>query len=87
MMSSNIVKFLLALPLFFQFAGSQAFDAPVPTSTDYGWELNYQDRSPRPTEPPNLDELLKRQARQQVFVAPDNTCGYVSGFSGDSSSD
>lgn len=39
--------------------------------------------SPRPTEAPAFHELLRRQSSgETVLVAPDNTCGYVSGLPG-----
>jgi hypothetical protein len=40
--------------------------------------------SPRPTTPPALHEFLRRDNsnEQTVLIAPDNTCGYVSGQSG-----
>ncbi|KAK5660976.1 hypothetical protein OQA88_12352 [Cercophora sp. LCS_1] len=39
-------------------------------------------QSPRPTIGPALHQYLKRQSNEQtVLVAPDNTCGYVSGQS------
>ncbi|KAI1639398.1 hypothetical protein F4809DRAFT_140496 [Biscogniauxia mediterranea] len=34
---------------------------------------------PETTEPPSLQELIKRQDGQTVLVGPDNTCGYFDG--------
>ena len=40
-------------------------------------------QAPKPTAPAGLHHFLKRQNNDQtVLVAPDNTCGYVSGQSG-----
>ena len=40
-------------------------------------------QTPKPTAPAGLHHFLKRQNNDQtVLVAPDNTCGYVSGQSG-----
>ena len=57
------------------FPGPEATDAVVtPTNA----------QSPRPTRPPIFKELRRRQASstdETFLVAPDNTCGYVSGLS------
>lgn len=40
-------------------------------------------QTPKPTAPAALHQFLKRQNNDQtVLLAPDNTCGYVSGQSG-----
>jgi hypothetical protein len=40
-------------------------------------------QTPKPTAPAALHHFLKRQNNDQtVLLAPDNTCGYVSGQSG-----
>ncbi|KAI0602268.1 hypothetical protein F4775DRAFT_231062 [Biscogniauxia sp. FL1348] len=37
---------------------------------------------PETTEPPSLQELIRRQEGQTVLVGPDNTCGYFDGRAG-----
>ncbi|KAL3418760.1 duf1620 domain-containing protein [Phlyctema vagabunda] len=63
-----------------------AFSAPSATSAAdvEGKLLRDGGITPRPTEAPKLpfEELRRRQNAQKVFVAGDNTCGYISGRAG-----
>lgn len=39
--------------------------------------------TPRPTSPPELRrDLFRRATETTVYYAPDNTCGFLSGFEG-----
>jgi hypothetical protein len=75
----------MAVALFacFPLISALAFGGPEATLVDDGFDLA-RGWSPRPTEPPSMEELVRRQ--QQTFsdliLAPGYTCGYVSGRSG-----
>ena len=74
---------LYGLALFAATAQALAFPGPNPT---YGIVLPAGIQSPRPTDPPKLKQrILKRQSSSDddtFLVAPDNTCGYISGLAG-----
>jgi hypothetical protein len=73
----------IILLAFFSLISALAFDAPVATPVDNGFELMIRGWSPRPTEPPSMEDLIRRQQiLSSVILAPDGTCGYVSGSSG-----
>jgi hypothetical protein len=62
--------------------GVKALVYPLPRET-IAPAVPLDAQSPKPTAPAGLHHFLKRQNNEQtVLVAPDNTCGYVSGQSG-----
>ena len=72
----------LSLLVFGALTNALAYEWPRATSIPEG-EL--QD-APRPTEAPRPHELLRRQYEADVlttmYIAPDRTCGFISGLSG-----
>ncbi|KAI3323789.1 hypothetical protein HD806DRAFT_74019 [Xylariaceae sp. AK1471] len=65
--------FTAAQALAFGANPARATDAVIPDTTFYRPEI---------TEGPSIKELMKRAGDTTVLVAPDNTCGYVSGRAG-----
>jgi hypothetical protein len=76
------MKRLIVFSLCVSLVSALAFDAPVATPVWQGLQLEAQGWSPKPTKPPSLDDLRKRQNIQNLILASDGTCGYVSGSSG-----
>ena len=72
---------LLCLSLFTCYVSAVAFSAPRTTSCAETGDLL---KPPEPTEGPRKPpvELLRRDATTVDLVAPDNTCGYISGLAG-----
>ncbi|KAK1761429.1 hypothetical protein QBC47DRAFT_28699 [Echria macrotheca] len=64
-------------------AAVHALAYPGPKATEAA-KIPLDATSPRPTTPPSLHEFLRRDSsnEQTVLIAPDNTCGYVSGQAG-----
>jgi hypothetical protein len=59
-----------------------AFDAPLATPAWEAFQLDAQGWSPKPTKAPSLDELRRRQEIQNLILASDGICGYISAVSG-----
>lgn len=79
-MTNTLVCLSALAALAFQAASGKALSFPKPTVS---LVLPLDGITPRPTLGPGQDELRKRQsAAETVLVAPDNTCGYVSGRPG-----
>jgi len=78
------MQFLAVVVVFCPLVSALAFPAPAATSVSDNIELHPQGWSPRPTEPPEVKELLKRQSPGSLTLieGPDNTCGYQFGVSG-----
>jgi hypothetical protein len=75
------MQFLAGVVLFCPLISALAFVAPGAT---LNIELHPQGWSPRPTEPPKVQELLKRQSSVSLTLleGPDSVCGYQFGASG-----
>jgi hypothetical protein len=76
-------SFLLSASLLSTTAQAYAFWTPRQTASVV---VPLDAQSPRPTHPPGLHELLRRQNSAAVYtysVGPDNTCGYISGLPGE----
>ena len=74
----------VALIAFFPLISALAFGGPEATLVDDGFDLG-RGWSPRPTAPPSMEELVRRQQQQtfsNLILAPNHICGYVSGSSG-----
>ena len=74
----------IAIAALFATANARNLDLPKPTGA---FVLLLDGISPRPTSAPlGLHELLRRAGTtttdETVLVAPDNTCGYISGRPG-----
>jgi hypothetical protein len=80
-MTFTMERFIVFL-LYLSLTSALAFDAPVATPVWQGLQLQAQGWSPKPTKAPSLDDLRKRQTIQNLILASDGTCGYVSGISG-----
>jgi hypothetical protein len=76
------VKILIVFSFCISLISALAFDAPVATPVWKGFQLEPQGWSPKPTDAPSMEELRKRQNIQNLLLAPDGTCGYISGTSG-----
>ncbi|RDW71470.1 hypothetical protein BP6252_08033 [Coleophoma cylindrospora] len=80
---STLLSHLLSCAVLASLTTALAFNAPSATSVAdvEGKLLSSGQISPQPTAAPRLSsELQNRQNNQQsVFVAADNTCGYISG--------
>ena len=74
------MKFLLVFSLLLARIAALAFE-PLATPVWAGFEVQ-KGMIPAPTEAPSMEEFAKRQSIPGLIVAPDGTCGYVSGFSG-----
>jgi len=79
---SVAVKRLPVFSFCVSLVSALAFDAPLPTPVCNGFQLEPQGWSPKPTEAPSLDELRKRQNIQNLILASDANCGYISAISG-----
>jgi hypothetical protein len=79
---TSIMKILIAISLFVSLISALVYDAPVATPACDGFRLEPQGWSPKPTEAPSWEDLRKRQNVQGLITAPDGTCGYISGSSG-----
>lgn len=80
-----MAPFALRSLVFFG-VGVKALVYPWPRETDPA-AVPLDAQTPKPTAPAALHHFLKRQNNDQtVLLAPDNTCGYVSGQSGSWSS-
>jgi hypothetical protein len=75
------MKTLVVLSLLLARIAALAFDAPMATPVWAGFELQ-KGLIPAPTEAPSMEEFVKRQSVPGLVVAPDGTCGFISGFSG-----
>jgi len=69
-------------------AGAWRVDLPQPTEV-LASSLVLEGWSPKPTSPPELRRMLRRQSNdddedddESMLVAPDATCGYISGLEG-----
>jgi hypothetical protein len=71
---------LYIVALFVARISALAFEAPAPTAI-WGLIKTQQAVGPAPTMPPSMEDLRIRQV-QGLMAAPDGTCGYVSGSSG-----
>lgn len=68
-------KFLLFCPL----VSALVFPGPEPTGVEIG---NVQGWTPRPTNGPDLKDLLRRQEQDYTIIeGPDSICGYQFGSS------
>jgi hypothetical protein len=76
------MKRLLVFSFCISLVSALAFDAPLATPLWKGFQLEWQGWTPKPTEAPSLDELRKRQNIQNLILASDETCGYISAISG-----
>ena len=82
---ATLFSLSLALALLESF--TQASVLNLPRATPINPELDPQGWTPRPTASPEIPLELRRRAyltnaAQYVLIAPDRTCGYVSGSSG-----
>ena len=75
------MKSVIAWSLFNALVSGLAFE-PAATPVWGGFEIQ-QGLTPMPTEAPSREELERRQSVQGLIVAPDGTCGYISGASGE----
>lgn len=77
-------QFVLSAAVFSTSIHGLAFHAPRATLMAETEDRLQHSATPRPTVGPKLRrQLLRRQdTGQSVFVAPDRTCGYISGLSG-----
>jgi len=75
------MQFLTAIVLFSPLISALVFDAPAATPIILGLQ---QALNPKPTEAPNVNELLKRQVDSGLTLieGPDDICGYQFGSSG-----
>jgi len=73
-------SFFSSAAVFVVSVRAMAFPGPLATTAVVA---PLDGRSPKPTAPPALHQFIRRQSDgdQTVLVAPDNTCGYVSGQS------
>lgn len=64
-------------------ASVQAIAFPGPSPTNDIYAIQEDGWTPMPTAPPGVHEVLRRQNRlaSTYIMAPDNTCGFVSGRS------
>lgn len=64
-------------------ASVQGLAFPSPSPTDNTYSLQEDGWTPMPTAPPGVHEVLRRQKdlASTYLMAPDNTCGFVSGKS------
>jgi hypothetical protein len=76
-----IMKTLSVVALCVAAAAARVFDAPLATTVWAGFEIQ-KGLAPVPTIGPSIEELAKRQRVSGLVVAPDGTCGYISGLSG-----
>jgi hypothetical protein len=78
-----MIPSILSLVTFGTLARSLTINAPRATSVAEGNLLDPQGWTPRPTDGPKFPhELLRRQNVDTVLVAPDETCGFISGLAG-----
>jgi hypothetical protein len=71
-----MLRLLLSSSLLVSYVSAVAFPAPRVTSIAEAGELI---NPPHPTLAP---DLRKRAQTEVVLVAPDNTCGFISGLAG-----
>jgi hypothetical protein len=76
-----MAKFLLAAAAFGSAVQGFAIDAAIARPTD-ATRVYPTATQPEITEAPSMHELMRRSDVLSVLVAPDNTCGYVSGLIG-----
>jgi hypothetical protein len=79
------MHFLAPLVAFCPLISALAFDAPKATPVAAAIELDPQGWSPKPTEPANVKELVRRQSSGgslTLIEGPDSNCGYQFGASG-----
>jgi hypothetical protein len=76
----TIMKTLFAFSLCIVAIVALVFDAPLATPVWGGFEIQ-KGLIPNPTPAPSMEEFAKRQV-PGLIVAPDGTCGFISGSSG-----
>jgi hypothetical protein len=78
--TSKMLRSLLSLTIFASSAYALAYNAPRPTSeAEFGDLVFPPDPTPAAVAPA---ELFRRQDVYTPLIAPDNTCGYISGLPG-----
>ena len=75
---TKLILYLSAVAALGTTVNGRAFWQPRATATV---KMAAEGNPPAPTLPPKMSELRKR-ADAVVLVAPDNTCGYISGLPG-----
>ncbi|GKT49958.1 uncharacterized protein ColSpa_10139 [Colletotrichum spaethianum] len=74
------LRYVAALAVLSSLANAKVYQMPKATTS---FNLPLHQFNPEPTEAPSYAELRRRQATgTTVLVAPDNTCGYISGRAG-----
>ncbi|TDZ23380.1 hypothetical protein Cob_v003665 [Colletotrichum orbiculare MAFF 240422] len=76
-----LLRFVTGLAMLSSVANARLYEVPEATTI---FNLPLDQFSPQPTKAPAYADLKRRQASTTttVLVAPDNTCGYISGRAG-----